>query len=349
MLEGFPVDATLVNMEKKLYVKLWEQTLPCSGIHVITTEYLRYLRTEFGFEQDCPLKILHAVFYKHAPFLKTRVDGYLTLRRELKMLGDAHSLAKAEFYKLLLNGVYGFSLCRLHDMNTPYCVEVIRNRNYFKRVKNNSNVIRVLPVGTKHVAVLSRKGATSTQDPMSPLVSVGANILNNSKICLLRHIGFLLRYLDPRLAEHVYTDTDSIFLVLAHKQLVDNVCPALRSEFQRLLPEYIDCPDKLAGYLVKEKESAGVYIFGEKMYALVDDGDGLTSIRMKGVGGSVAQSLTPSLANEISASKSMCMVTNLFKRPIDGHVELQTSVKRFRTALQPVKRFFHGQHSQPWV
>ena len=85
------------------------------------------------------------------------------------------------------------------------------------------------------------------------------------------------------------------------------------------------------------------------MYALVDDGDGLTSIRMKGVGGSVAQSLTPSLANEISASKSMCTVTNLFKRPIDGHVELQTSVKRFRTALQPVKRFFHGQHSQPWV
>ena len=313
------------------------QTHLCSGIHVITTEYLKYLCSEFGFDQDCQPKILHAVFYKHSPFLKACIDGFLSMRRDLKILGDVHSLARAEFYKLLLNGVYGFTLCRLNSFNTPYCVDVIRIRRYFKI---DSTVTQVLEVGNKHVAVLRRMGVPSNPAPMSPLVSVGANILNNSKICLLWHIEFLLCYIDPRLAEHVYSDMDSVFLVLAHKRLADNVCPALREEFLSLLPEFIDCPDKLAGYLVQEKEASGLYIFGEKMYSMVDDNGGWISTRMKGVGGGVAQSLTRSLADDIVASKRMCTVTNLFKRPNDGYVELHTSVKRFKSALQPVKRFF---------
>ena len=54
-------------------------------------------------------------------------------------------------------------------------------------------------------------------------MAIGASILGNSKIILLENVCFLLRYLDPRLAEALYFDTDSIFIGLHYSNLEDHV------------------------------------------------------------------------------------------------------------------------------
>lgn len=80
------------------------------GIHVLHTSYLKFLQSSFGF-RDNPI-ILHAIFYRHAPYLRQEVLGFLTLRQELKRQGTLDSLARANFLKLVLNSIYGYCLCR---------------------------------------------------------------------------------------------------------------------------------------------------------------------------------------------------------------------------------------------
>ena len=83
------------------------------GIHVIHTSYYQYLREQFGFEQ-LPV-ILHGVFYRHQPYLRTDVLSFLSLRRSLKQDGSLVSLAKSTFLKLLLNSIYGYTLLRMNN------------------------------------------------------------------------------------------------------------------------------------------------------------------------------------------------------------------------------------------
>ena len=100
---------------------------------------------------------------------------------------------------------------------------------------------------------------------VSPLVCVGAAILAHSKVILIDCLGFLLRYLDPRMAEFVYCDTDSVFLMLHHTQLADNVSPSLWTEFEALLPNFVDSPGRLSRFFCQGKEAPTLIVLGYKI------------------------------------------------------------------------------------
>ena len=82
------------------------------GIHVLRTSYYQFLKTSFGFEN--PPVILHAVFYRHQPYLRANVLTFLKLRKALKREASLVSLARATFLKLILNSVYGYTLCKMN-------------------------------------------------------------------------------------------------------------------------------------------------------------------------------------------------------------------------------------------
>ena len=316
------------------------------GIHVAHTSYINFLRNTFGFEH--PIFILHCVLYKHSPYLKQRVETYLTIRRELKLKGTRDSLAKADFYKLLLNGVYGFTLARINSERSPYSVQVVRSSRRIYSMQHNEDTLQVTSLGPKHFLVRKRM-FDPCKSRVSPLVCVGAAILAHSKVILMDCLGFLLRYLDPRMAEFVYCDTDSVFLMLHHKQLADNVSPSLRTEFEALLPNFVDSPDRLSGFLVKEKEASTLIVLGEKMYTFGTH-QKVFGTRMRGVQGSLLRHITLSDVEDLTQPNAVLVcVSNTFKRSNDGNVSMETSVKRFRNALLPRKRVFHGQHSFPWT
>ena len=321
------------------------------GIHVAHTLYLKFFYNGFGFER--PIVILHAVFYRHMHYLKPEVEKFLILRREMKLAGDAVSLAKANFYKLILNGIYGYCLCRFNSNTSPYSVESLITRRWWrekvqKRKAEKAIILGVEEVGTTHVAVLTRSYELG-KGGGAPLGTVGATILGHSKVILLESLGFLLRFLDPRLAEFVYSDTDSIFVAMHYEKIIDNVCVDLREEFENTVGNYIDSPTQLSGYLVNEKCTKGIFIYGEKMYSFVTGDGKVGGTRMKGVQHRYLKEVTWSRAERmVKDGAEMTCVSNSLKRVKDGYIGLETEVKRFKAALNPRKRFFTGNHSLAW-
>jgi hypothetical protein len=54
---------------------------------------------------------------------------------------------------------------------------------------------------------------------------VGCYILFNSKIILLKRLYYLLKFLNPKLAQLLYMDTESTHFLVKHKSLEENVNP----------------------------------------------------------------------------------------------------------------------------
>ena len=261
-------------------------------------------------------------------------------------------MAKANFLKLILNGVYGYCLARLNSASSPFsCETKVQMRGVRKMLEQQSeNILRINKISSRY-AVVTRRSYDSESCVSSPLIGVGAAILGTSKVILLESMMFLLRYLDPRMAELVYCDTDSVFLSVAHATLEENVPLELRQEFLSQLGRYVDSPTKLSGYLLLENVCLGCTILGEKMYTLLGESDCLIKTRMKGVQKSNLSSFTLE-AGEKLQSDGMSLVSsgNTMKRANDGTMSLMTERKRFKLALRPRKRCFKssGQHSLPW-
>ena len=208
-----------------------------------------------------------------------------------------------------------------------------------------------LVAGTNYYAVRRR-----SYDPSSsvgtPLGPVGATILAGSKVILLGCLGYLLRFLDPRLAEVFYLDTDSIFVALCHPKLEDNVSPNLRREFLAELSRYVntrDCPE-LSGYLLLEDAAAGALVFGEKMYSLVAASGECFKTRMKGVAYHNLAHLTLEKGLEILQPAAVLESRRpTFKRVHAGPINMVSETKRFKLAIRPRKRkFARDGHSFPW-
>ena len=311
---------------------------------------LRYLHKSFGFDGD--LFILHGVFFLHRPYLRAQISHFLELRRELKLQNTLVSMAKANFLKLLLNGVYGYCLARINTPSSPFSCEI---KVGLKRVRqmlerHPENILRINKISSSY-AVVTRRSYDSESCVSSPLIGVGATILGTSKVILLESMMFLLRYLDPRMAELVYCDTDSVFLSLAHDTLEENVPFELREEFLAQLGRYVDSPTKLSGYLLLENVCLGCTIFGEKMYTLLGESDCLIKTRMKGVQKSNLSSFTLEEGMQLQSNGvSLVSSVNTMKRVNDGTISLMAERKRFKLALRPRKRCFKssGQHSLPW-
>jgi len=73
---------------------------------------------------------------------------------------------------------------------------------------------------------------------------VGCYILFNSKIILLKRLYYLLKFLNPKLAQLLYMDTDSAHFLVKHKSLEENVNPQLRPLFKELFTKHFETGSK---------------------------------------------------------------------------------------------------------
>ena len=78
-------------------------------------------------------------------------------------------------------------------------------------------------------------------------VHLGAHILWQSKLLNMRFVEVLKKYLDPRKFAVAYADTDSLFLILHHPELSDNVLPCKRAEWFRDVYHQWFVPDSCPG------------------------------------------------------------------------------------------------------
>ena len=236
----------------------------------------------------------------------------------------------------------------------PFSVEVLRKiRRERLRLLGDSGapVVRLTLVGTDYYTV-RRRSYDPTANVGTPLGPVGATILARSKVILLECLGYLLRFLDPRLAEVFYMDTDSIFVALCHPKLEENVSPNLRSEFLAELPRYVNTRDcqELSGYLLLEETARSAIVFGEKMYTFVSGEGECFKTRLKGVAYQNLKHLTVDKSLEIIQPGAVLESRRrAFKRVHGGPINMVSETKRFKLAIQPRKRkFTRGGHSFPW-
>lgn len=205
--------------------------------------------------------------------------------------------------------------------------------------------------GTTFYAI-RRRSYDASLSVGTPLGSVGATILAGSKVLLLSALGFLLRYLDPRLAEVIYLDTDSIFVALCHPTLEENVSPTLRHDFLTELPQFVNtgAGELLSGYLLLEESASEAFIFGEKMYTLISNSGDCFKSRMKGFSYNTLQTLTLDQCKELQQSDAVWETHRCaLKRVHAGPINMVTETKRFKLAIRPRKRkFVDGGHSFPW-
>ena len=205
--------------------------------------------------------------------------------------------------------------------------------------------------GSNYYAI-RRRSYDASLSVGTPLGSVGATILAGSKVLLLSALGFLLRYLDPRLAEVFYMDTDSIFIALCHPTLEENVSPTLRQDFLAELPQFVNSGDceLVSGYLLLEESVSEAIVFGEKMYTLLSNDGVCFKTRMKGVSHNNLKTLTLDRSKELLQPDAVLETHRCaFKRVHAGPINMVTETKRFKLAIRPRKRkFVGGGHSFPW-
>ena len=321
------------------------------GIKSIYSEYFCFLHENFGFEQ--PIRILHGVFFKHTPFLFTPLYKALSARLEIKLLLENENLqqhermvleSKSTELKLKINACYGYTLCRENNLNSPYVVETIKSNKAFntqiKRDYQDNFLTSARPFGSDHW-IVSNKNINAKEFNSTPLIAVGASILGNSKIILLDNVCFILQYLDPRLGEACYFDTDSVFLALHYPNLEDNVPPPLRKEFLQKKNHYINSNNRISGFLVLEKVNSQAQFYGEKMYLLSNEHK--NTLGFKGVPGNVAKQICDK-PNILHQQRVTVTYTTL-KRKLDFPMVIENQSKQFKKAIIPSKRKFYNCHS----
>ena len=323
------------------------------GVKTIYTEYFLFLNEKFGFEG--PVKILHGVFFRHDLYLGAVINTALVERGELKkklqndenLTADQRMIyeSRSTELKLKINGCYGYSLCRENNISSPYVVETLKKIKTYTNQRQIDDRLSFLtsarPFLDKHVLVTNKR-VHCGEFASTPLIAIGASILGNSKVILLENASFLLRYLDPRLGEACYFDTDSIFLALHHVNLEDNVCTNLKPEFMVEKDNFIDSITRLSGFLVLEKVNTKAEFYGEKMYFL--ESPTSKSLGLKGIPQNFVSQLykDPKL---LYSERDKSIIYPIIKRKRDSTIVIENQIKKFKKAVIPSKRLFVNNHS----
>lgn len=136
---------------------------------------MRYLHKSFGFDGD--LFILHGVFFLHRPYLRAQISHFLELRRELKLQNTLVSMAKANFLKLLLNGVYGYCLARINSPSSPFSCEIKVGLRGVRQMldRHPETILRINKISSSYAVVTSR-----CYDSESSVSSLDRSWRNNS-------------------------------------------------------------------------------------------------------------------------------------------------------------------------
>jgi DNA polymerase elongation subunit (family B) len=301
--------------------------------------------------------ILHGIFFKHDLYLEQAITRALVERAELKKQLKSPNISEREKkiiesksieLKLQVNGCYGYTLTRLNDPLSSFTEEkMVLKRNMPRLIANKSTVIsNITPFGNSHMLVTKKKVDLS-KSISTPLLAIGASILGNSKVLLLKNVNFLLHCLDPRMAEALYFDTDSVFFALKYPKLEDNVCKELLPYFIKNKNIFIDNPNKPSGFLVLEKMAHTGHFYGEKMYILSSNDDDKVEYGLKGISKSNIESILKNKTCLYPVNRHSVTSTNMSRRK-DMPMLITEKTKTFVKAVIPSKRYFMGQHSVPF-
>jgi len=308
-----------------------------SSYIIVSTAYFRWLMENFEFAQTPD--IYHAIFFKFENYLKHSIETKLKMRTDIKerLKTEQNYIIKqnlevqSELIKLCLNSCYGFTLCNVG--NTKF--KRFKNAVYLPRHKSKTNkIVSSIKLGEKiflNEYSNPQKGFFNTM-----LGHVGANILFYSKIILLKRIYFVLKHLNPTKSQILYTDTDSLHILVHHKQLEDNIDENLRPSFLKAYDQHFE-KNKLAGIWVNEGFFTNARYIGEKSYILFNTETNKTVSHMKGLNRYfqerfIKEQIDPTMFPHISC--------NLFAKTVDFLIFKTNYTKNLFQNYVPVKRYF---------
>jgi len=313
------------------------------GVHearefiVISTEYFNWLRKTFGFENKPD--VYHALLFQLDDYLRRSIESKLSVRKTLKQLIKQETdivkkqnyEVKAELIKLMLNSCYGYTLCNLSSTK----FKQFENRRRAP-TKNLDNIVSCLQF-SENVFLVQTKKEYPEEFP-TLLGHVGCYILFHSKIILLKRLGYLIRFFNPRHAQLLYMDTDSAHFLVKHKKFEENVDLCLRSKFLELYNKHFESGDKISGIWVEEGFfDTGEYL-GEKSYRLYNESDRNVYItHMKGLNTYFQNKYH---TNDIDSLKFPYLSYNNFFKSPDFLIFKTHMSKNLFTNYVPNKRYF---------
>ena len=304
---------------------------------VISTEYFVWLYNMFGFENTPD--IYHALLFQMDTYLKNSIEAKLKIRKDLKELIKTEKNVqlkqvyeiKAELIKLMVNSCYGFTLCNL----TSTKFKAFENRCQPPRPRSIHLYNSCIKL-TDNVYIVEMK--KDVKEPFETMLGqVGSYILFNSKIILLKRLYFLLKYLNPSMAQLLYMDTDSAHFLVKHKMFEDNVDLDLKSQFKAEYDNHFDSGPKISGIWVHEGFFTSAYYIGEKSYILTNEDNNSHLSHMKGLNNYFQDKF---LDEKIDIYKTPAISYNLFEKGSDFTIFKTYNNKNLFQNYMPIKRYF---------
>ncbi len=303
---------------------------------VMSTEYFNFLYNTFGFEETP--EIFHGLFFQLDDYLRTHIESKLILRKELKncIKNEKNIIIrqtleiKAELIKLMLNSCYGYTLCNISSKKFK---QLENRRKVPSNLKNVDSIIKM----EKNVFLVEKTKKYEESFP-TLLGHVGCYILFNSKIILLKRLYYLLKFLNPKLSQLLYMDTDSAHFLVKYKNLEENVDPSLRPLFQSLFTKHFENGStKISGVWVEEGfYECGEYL-AEKCYRLYNKSNKIYLTHMKGLNANFQKQFHE---QNIDYKKFPYLAYNIFFKAPDFIIFKTHMSKNIFSNFVPNKRYF---------
>ena len=166
-------------------------------------------------------------FVEYTP--KKCLNSFLQSAVEARRQGDENpnSNVVAETMKLLANSSYGYQIMdRIRHNVTKYLIDkkahAVINSKMFKKLDQVNNSLYEVELDKAQI------------EHKEPII-VGFFIFQHAKLRMLElYYNFFTKFCDANKFEDLEVDTDSLYLVVAGKELEDCIRPELGAEWQRL-------------------------------------------------------------------------------------------------------------------
>ena len=184
---------------------------------------------------------------------------------------------QSELLKLMLNSCYGFTLCNLNASKFKCFKNAQELPKKKKATKKIKSCVELAP------NVYLNEYYNNLAEPFETMLGhCGSNILFFSKIILLKRLHFVFKHLNPCKAQLLYIDTDSAHILLHHKDLIENIDPPLRDNFNLMYQEHFEST-AISGIWVTEGFFHQATYIGEKCYIMNNTINNQTLSHMKGL------------------------------------------------------------------
>ena len=229
----------------------------------------------------------------------------------------------------MLNSCYGYTLCNISSDK----FKIFENR---LKKPTKTNKIKSCFEMEKNIFFIQSKKEYDESFP-TLLGHVGCYILFQSKIILLKRLYFLLKFLNPKLAQLLYMDTDSAHFLVKHKNLEENVSPLLKTFFKQQFAKHFETGTKISGVWVEEGfYDCGEYL-AEKCYRLYNKNNPIYLTHMKGLNTAFQKEFHE---KNIDSKKTPFLAYNIFFKSPDFLIFKTHMSKNIFSNYVPIKRYF---------